>query len=205
MPANVVESERKRGEQGGDETIGIDPEGGDGAGADEADDEGGSDQSYDYRGNFLKRKLLLTAGDHAEQHPDRRGVLHDDGDGHIDALDGDVIKVIRNGDAENSQEKTISEVAGRQLDSLPSMKTGENRQEHEQRKCGAGLGKNQGIDAGSESGMQRGRTQREPTSKDGAAESSGDSPEKSGAGDKEVAAKGMRSLLRCVRDRGPRR
>ena len=95
MSADVVEGEGKRGQQGGDEAIGIEMERGLGADAEHADDQRDSRDRQRDRRNFLQGKFLLSAGHHIKQDPDRRGVLHDDGGGDVRPLDGDVIKIVR--------------------------------------------------------------------------------------------------------------
>ena len=60
--------------------------------------------------DFLQREFLLAAGDHVKQHPDRRRVLHDDGDGHAGFLNGDVIEIVRRGHAQHSQHQALDEI-----------------------------------------------------------------------------------------------
>ena len=95
-------------------------EGSPGTCAQQVDDESDSGYGQSDGGNFLECELLLAAGDYVEQHPDGGRVLHDDGGGHVDALDGDVIKIVRNGDAQRAEKKAICEIARRQLDALPA-------------------------------------------------------------------------------------
>ena len=72
--------------------------------------------------------------------------MHDDGGGHVRPLDGNVVEVIRDGDAERAQKEAICEIARGQLDALPSLRGDEERKQHEQRECGAGLRENQRVD-----------------------------------------------------------
>jgi len=80
-------------------------------------------------------------------------------------LDGDVIEIVRDGDTERAQKKTISQIARGQLDPLPTLGRYQKRQQHQQGKSGAGLRKNEGID-----GTKSDAAQRQPPGKDGAAE-----------------------------------
>jgi hypothetical protein len=104
--------------------------------------------------------------------------LHDDGDGDAGSLDGDIIKIIRDGYTEHAEGEALDEIGLGELDALPSATADQDGQQDKQRECGAGLGENERVDwvncfAG----------QRKFSREDGAAESGGDSPEKCGGGD----------------------
>jgi hypothetical protein len=54
-------------------------------------------------------------------------------------LDRDVIEIIRDGHAKRAQKKAVREIAGGQLDALPSPRNHQKRKQHKQRKCDASL------------------------------------------------------------------
>ena len=82
-------------------------------------------------GGFLRRKFLLATGDNVEEHPHRRRVLHDDGDGDTGSLNRDVIKIIGRGHAEHAEQQALDDLAQRELDALPSPPAYEKRKQHQ--------------------------------------------------------------------------
>jgi hypothetical protein len=139
VSGNVIEGEGERGQQGGDEAVGIEAKPGTRTSAQEIDDQGDSGDGQSDGGHFLRGELLLAASHHIEQNPDRGGVLHDDGGSDVGPLDRHVVEVIRDGHAQRAQKEAVGEIARGELDSLPSLGGNEKRQEHEQRESGAGL------------------------------------------------------------------
>ena len=144
---------------------------------------------------FCSDEFLLPASDHVEQHPDRRRVLHNDGDGHAGFLNRDVIEVVRCGHAQHAQHEALDQIGRGKLDALPSATTDENGQQYEQRERSSGLRQDQRID-----GMQRFAAQRQFAGEDGAAEDGRNSPEKCGGGDEEISAQRMRRLIPDCRE-----
>jgi len=71
----------------------------------------------------------------------------------------------------------LHEIGRGELDALPSAAAGQDGEQNEQRKCGAGLRQNEWVDR-----TNRFSGQREFPGEYGAAESGGDSPEKCGGG-----------------------
>ena len=124
MSSDVVEGERERGQQSGDEAVGIEAKGLSAIWfcSDDADDERNASDRQRHGNHFLQRKLLLAAGHYVEQNPHRSGVLHDDGRGDVRSLNRDVIEVIRDRDAERTQKEAVSEIARGELDPLPSLR-----------------------------------------------------------------------------------
>ena len=88
--------------------------------ADNADGERDSGDGHANRGHFLQREPLLSASDHVEQNPNRRGVLQDDGDGDARSLNRDVVEIIRGGDSQHAQDQALDEIGFRELDALPT-------------------------------------------------------------------------------------
>ena len=154
--------------------------------ADNADGQRDAGDGDSYGGDFLQREFLLSAGDHVQQHPDRRRVLHDDGDGHARSLNGNVIKIIRRGHAEHPEHQALDEIGRGQLDALPTAPPHQQSKQHQQRKRSPRLREDKRVD-----GVQGLSIQAQPAGEDGAAQRGGDSPQKRGGSDKEISAQGM--------------
>ena len=118
VSGNVVVGEGEGGDEGGDDAEGVEmralPC------AKESDDQGDAGDGENDGGDFGDRGFLEAAGGHVDQHPDRGGVLHDDGGRYVGALDGDVIKIVGCGDAGEAEEEQASEIGERNAQALPS-------------------------------------------------------------------------------------
>jgi len=83
----------------------------------------------------------------------------------------------------------LDELAGRQLNALPSTASDKQGNKHDQGKRRSGLREDQRLD-----GMQRFSGEREFAGEDGTAERGGDSPEESGRGDEEKPSQRVSSI-----------
>ncbi len=108
--------------------------------------------------------------------------MHDDGGGDVGSLDRQIVKVVGRGHAQNSDQKGLREHRPRQAQAGGLREARQDRQQHQKRKCGAALGKNQRIDRAQR--LQPGK----PSGESGSAQAGRDSPAERGAGDVEIAA-----------------
>ena len=116
-----------------------------GTGSKQIDDQRDSGNGQRNRGNLLRCEPLLAPRHHIEQHPHWRRVLHDDGGGNVGSLNRDVIEIIRDRYPERAQNEAVRQIAPRELDAAPSLRHHKQRKQHEQRKCGARLRKNERV------------------------------------------------------------
>ena len=82
-----------------------------------------------------------------EQHPDRRGVLQDDGNGYARLLDGNVIEIIRDGHTQDSENQALDEIGPGELDATPYRRARcKQREKDQERERCSGLRQKQWVD-----------------------------------------------------------
>jgi hypothetical protein len=116
VSSHVIKRKRKRGQDRGNQSQGIDSE----SAPSDPDSQGAAEYREGNGGHARHRRLLLPTRHQVEQDPSRRRVLQDDGCGDVGLLNSQIVEVIRGGDSENSEHNGMQKIFARQFQSLPA-------------------------------------------------------------------------------------
>jgi len=130
VSGDVIEREGKCSEERGGDADGIHAKA---AGADKAYGQRATDDGQCDGCGSAEGWPLRAARCGVEQHPDRRGVLQDDGGRDVRPLDGQVVEIVRGGDTENSKQEKPQQVAAGNAQSGRASSCQEHREKHGQR------------------------------------------------------------------------